>query len=109
MITSYIDGHLIGRIWMPAVECSKPVSINLNDARDRLYPSRVASLRHIIVRACADGDFRSCKFSADSVLIVESQRRVGNKTVIHQREIPLNEIESIADCVSEEYSFDTGE
>ena len=68
--TSYrIYGEVTGKIWMPAAECTKEFSWELERIpRDERYrtayahgwPAQITELRDILLHITNDGDFQSC-------------------------------------------------
>ena len=100
-IQSQIIGTLIGRIWMPAITCTKEVNIDLNSVKRRTS-SLAGVLRYAVTQAVSDGDFRECKFTPDSELIVSCTTRRKNQLVQRTRRIPLSSLPSLADCVEGE-------
>ena len=67
-ITLY--GEVAGRIWMPAVECTKEFHLELTriprNSRTRTYPGiaprsmEITCLRDALLHVTNDGDFQSC-------------------------------------------------
>ena len=98
-IRAVLYGTLIGKIWMPAIECTKDVQVDLTRERERLTPNRGGSLRHMIVRICADGDFQSSNLSDDSVIEVTCWSRRGDTVIKRSKMIPITKFKDIQDCV----------
>jgi hypothetical protein len=67
-ITLY--GEVMGKIWMPAVECSKEFRLELNriprNSKTRAYPGiaprsmEITCLREALLHLTNDGDFQFC-------------------------------------------------
>jgi len=68
--TITIYGEVAGRIWMPAVECSKEFRLELirvlRNSTTRTYPGiaprsmEIICLRDALLHLTSDGDFQSC-------------------------------------------------
>jgi hypothetical protein len=98
-IRAVLYGTLVGTIWMPAIECTKDVQVDLTRERERLTPTRGGSLRHMICSITNDGDFQSARLSDDSFIEVTCWRRKGNTTVKRSKQIPITAFHDIQDCV----------
>lgn len=101
-VRAVLYGTLSGRIWMPVIECTKEVSVDLTRERERLTPSRAGSLRYMVGSICADGDFRGALLTDDS--FIELTRWSTNKsghTVKRCKQIPLTAFKCIEDYVQE--------
>lgn len=86
---------------MPAIECTKDITVNLTRERDRLVPSRAGSLRHMICSIVSDGDFRSCALTDDTVVEITTARNRGGALCTRTRHIPITRFTSVADCITE--------
>lgn len=92
-------GTLIGHIWMPDIECTKDVVVDLTRERERLVPTRGGSLRHMVCRIVADGDFQSALLTNDSVIEVTLWKSLGNRVVKTTKTFPITKFKDIQDCV----------
>lgn len=93
MITDIrLRGFIVGPIWMPAVECYKPLDYSISDERRRW--SGPGTLRAHVLAATNDGDFQSATLAHGELVI---ERRAGNRRVI--RSFPLSHFPSVADCL----------
>ena len=104
--TYKIVGNLIGKIWQPTeYNCSKSICIQFSrTVKGKLYPTDAVypSLKEAVNSLTADGDFRSCKFDANSSLCVFYH--TGTKQVT--RWFPLDMFPSISELVSDEVAED---
>lgn len=90
-------GVVVGRIWMPATECTKDVSIS--ESEFRYSDGSRPTLRDLALRATNDGDFQSCSLTADSFFEFQRVRRAGNTSVVRTRVMPVTAFRSVADCI----------
>ena len=97
----YLRGTVYGPIWMPAVECWKPVTVSAQYADG----SRL-TLRDMALRATADGDFQSASLTTDSEVVFEQTIKKGNRTLRRVKWYPVSHFPSIADCVGEKFSWE---
>jgi len=84
-ITLY--GEVAGRIWMPAVECTKDFHLELNhiprNSTTRTYPGiaprsmEITCLRDALLHVTNDGDFQSC---AITWAVLEVSHYFGDET-----------------------------
>lgn len=97
-----IYGELQGKIWMPAVECSKQFDINLvriprhattRTAHAHGWPWEISELRDALLSLTNDGDFQSCEIAW---AVLEVTRVKGNKRVT--RVWPVRGLGENADC-----------
>jgi hypothetical protein len=96
MITDIsLRGFIVGTIWMPAVECYKP--LNYSITREQARWSDPGTLREHVLAATNDGDFQSATLAHGKIVI---ERRTGNRRVI--RAFPLSHFPSVADCLHPE-------
>ena len=105
MITYQIEGALVGKIWMPAVEAQKPLSYRfVRYGHEKLTPFTNVheTLREAALAATNDGDFQDCDFTADTVLVIT---KVSGKhtRIIREKVIDLFRFPSIEDLVSGTY------
>lgn len=92
MITNIsLRGYIVGTIWMPAVECYKPLDYCISDQRRW---SELGTLRDHVLAATNDGDFQSATLAHAEIVI---ERQTGNRRVI--RSFPLSRFPSVADCL----------
>ena len=97
-IVSILRGTLRGPIWWPVdQEMTKDIKLNLTTEREGLNPSRAGSLRYLIIRALADGDFQYCTLDPNASLTVTV--RCGNRS--KSRTFSIEEFPSVADCLGE--------
>ena len=95
-----LHGTLVGRIWMPSREYSKPVTCDRQ--RDFRYSDgSLPTAREMVLHATNDGDFQSCQLTADSYFKFERDRYAPNGcTRIRRTKVRLvTEFPSIADCI----------
>ena len=95
-----IRGYLVGQIWMPAVECFKPLSHDC-DAYERRC-SEPCTLRDHMLAATHDGDFQSCE-AGDAYLETTLTITKGGRTYRRKRHTPLEAFPSIADMVRKDW------
>lgn len=92
-----------GRIWMPAVNCTKEIKVDLNQESARYSDGWVGTFRHLMVGIACDGDFQTlAKFSPHSFIKFETISVRGRKehhTVSYR---PLTDFPSIADLIHSE-------
>ena len=108
--TITLNGMLVGRIWMPAAECTKPIT--LSRRRDFRYADNsLPTAREMVLRATSDGDFRSCALAADSYFEFTRSSQRGSTIIKRSRSIPVTAFPSIADCIDarESCELDTGD
>lgn len=105
--TVTLKGTLVGKIWMPAAECTKPVT--LDRRHDFNYFDKVLpTARDMVLRATNDGDFQSCNLTADSYFEFERAARRGSTLIRRSRIIPVTAFPSIADCIDSRESCEMG-
>jgi hypothetical protein len=92
-----LHGVLVGRIWMPACEWTKDISLAESDFRhsDNSRPT----LRDFALKATNDGDFQSCSLTADSVFEFRRIRETGTRRITQRRFFQVSQFPSVADCV----------
>lgn len=101
MIESFLLGTIKGRIWMPAVTCTKTVSINLTRERHRYSDGPTGTFRHFIAMSVVnDGDFQSSLLTRDSVVVARSTKYRNGTLIRRERAIPITKFRSIRDCVA---------
>jgi hypothetical protein len=94
-----IRGFIVGTIWMPSVECYKPLNYDLT--REDARFTEPGTLRDHVLRATNDGDFQSCSI-AHGELIARRTIRKDGRVVTVTRTWPLAKFPSIADCLHPE-------
>lgn len=103
MVETILHGTLIGKIWMPAITCHKPVKINLTNVRSRYSGGPAGTFRHTLdMHVTNDGDFQSCALTKDSYLELRSTVVRGNRRVTRQKFIALEDLPSAADFLTDE-------
>lgn len=100
-IRAVLYGTLRGNIWMPSVECTKEVEVDLTRERERLTPNRGGSLRYMIGSICRDGDFQSCNLTDDSVIEITCWTKRGNTVIRKARTFPITQFKDVQDYVTE--------
>ena len=99
-IRAVLYGTLTGAIWMPAVECTKQVQVDLTRERERLTPTRGGSLRYMVGSICNDGDFRSARLTEDTVIEVTCRwRNCDGYMLTRTKTIPITKFKDIQDYV----------
>lgn len=98
-IRAVLYGTLTGRIWMPAIECTKDVQVDLTRERERLTPNRGGSLRYMIGSICNDGDFQSANLTEDSYIEVTCWSKRGSTVIRRSRAIPITKFRDVQDYV----------
>lgn len=102
-IRAILYGTLSGRIWMPAIECTKEVSVDLTRERERLTPSRAGSLRYMVGSICADGDFQGALLTIDSFIeLTRWSRNKSGHLVKRSKYIPLTAFKCVSGYIQEE-------
>ena len=96
-VQTTLHGTLVGRIWMPAVECTKPVTVDLTRERGRYVGNPISMLRTLIGSVCNDGDFQSASLTSDSFLELKVTQIRSRREVTRRKYISLSELPSIAD------------
>jgi hypothetical protein len=98
-------GDLVGRIWMPAVECTKALNYNLTREDGRFIEH--GTLRDHVLRATNDGDFQSCEIhgALKTVLTI----RKGGRIYTRVRWTDLDRCKSVADMVCAEPMLDSAD
>lgn len=99
-ITTKLHATVRGTIWMPAVECTKEITVNLTQERTRLTPNRGGSLRYMVNGVLSDGDFQSCAIDEDAVFEFTLTRRTNDREIKKTRWIPITRFPSLADCIN---------
>ncbi len=99
MISLSITGYLVGNIWMPNAECFK--DLNYNVTREQARTTGKMTLRDHVLRATADGDFRSCAIAQGELIVTKYLRR-NDRTICETRAIPLSRFPSISDCLHDD-------
>lgn len=101
-VRAVLYGALQGLIWMPAVTCAKEVQVDLTRERERLSPPR-QSLRYLIDRICADGDFQSAKLLNHGFIELTTWRHDKSGNVVKRsKQIQLTKFKCIQDYLIEE-------
>jgi hypothetical protein len=92
-----LHGVLVGKIWMPACECTKDVTLAESDFRhsDNSRPT----LRDFALKATNDGDFQSCSLTSDSVFEFKRIRETGTRRITQRRFFQVSQFPSVADCI----------
>jgi hypothetical protein len=85
-----ISGYLVGQIWMPAAECYKPFTYDVQ--REQARTIGKMTLRDHALRATNDGDFQGCDI-AEGVLSVT----IRNGRYKRTRHFSLEQFASIED------------
>ena len=68
LVSIKISGEVIGKIWMPSIECSK--EFNVTFTPDNLpFTSQWTGLRDAVLHITNDGDFQSCRINWASVKV----------------------------------------
>lgn len=101
-VRAVLYGTLSGCIWMPAIECTKEVRVDLTRERERLTPIRAGSLRYMVGSICADGDFQGASLTDDS--FIELTRWSQNKSghiVKRSKRIPITAFKCVSDYITE--------
>ena len=101
-----IDGYLVGKIWMPATECYKPLDYTfVRKENERRSPWQDAheTLRDALLQITNDGDFQSCGV-ADGMLTVTRQDGSGGRKRSYSRCFPLDSFPSISDMICADWA-----
>lgn len=93
MITSRIEGHVIGMTW-GSVRCSMEHRVKLKQR----------GLVKAVMQACKSGDFQYAKFCVDSFLVVESRTVRNRCDVVRTRTIALVDLPSLSEFVDPTFS-----
>lgn len=99
VVTAVLDGVLIGTIWMPCVEATRDVRVNLTREREKLNRPRAGSLSTMLKKVCKDGDFQSCRLTPESEIVLTSWRTKGVAVVKREKRIPITVFKSAASFV----------
>ena len=96
-----LAGHLVGSIWMPAMECSQYISADLTREQERFTekPTLRELLLHILMEH--GGDFRSASFSRETTITLETTqpRKDGKGYRTRRRCYELTQFPTVADLV----------
>jgi hypothetical protein len=91
--TITISGELRGKIWMPAIECTKEFKQKFS--RDnRPFSYRIDNLRDALLHITNDGDFQSC--ALDYAVLTVTKENPGHTT--RTRSVVLQGRDGNADC-----------
>lgn len=95
-----IEGFLVGNIWMPAAECFKHLTFDVDSHRSRCVSSDGSryTLRDAMLEATRDGDFQSCVVAAGTLRIEVTTITEGRR-VSRSRSWPLDRFPSIRDML----------
>jgi hypothetical protein len=102
-------GTLTGETWMPAVDATMPVTVDLK-AESRRYVNAAGSGLVDAIRAAVDdaGDFRCARLTDDSFVLVEHRdtdyTRLPVRVMYRARRIDLADLPSLADYVAAHWS-----
>lgn len=104
-----LEGSLVGSIWMPAIEASKPFMVDLDRERHRFTerPSFRELLLHILMEE--GGDFQNPSFGIDTTVTVTGCKTVGKKQVRTSKTYELTDFPSVNDLVDETAPIFSGE
>ena len=99
-----IVGALAGPIWQPGFDdCRKEVNETFTRTVDPIHTQREAmDLREMVERITNDGDFQSCKLTADSFLRVIQVKSGNGWRDMHEHTYDLTKFPSIADYVDKD-------
>ena len=101
-VRAVLYGTLTGTIWMPAVQCTKDVQVDLTRTRERLTPTRGGSLRYMVGSICADGDFQGALLTDDSYIELTAWRSNRSGVALKRtKQIPITAFKCIEDYVTE--------
>lgn len=95
-----IVGYLTGYIWMPAVECFKEFSYNIN-AQEKRW-SEKGTLRNHVDVVVNDGDFQSCKIGNAELRTTMTIVRNGKRYITYKYR-DLQSFPSIVDYIEKDW------
>ena len=101
-----LTADIIGEIWMPQTVCTKEC-VSVTSSREKGFPDDFRysdgsrpTLREMALRLLDDGDFRSCRFQADAVMLTSTYYK-GNKRITATRFLSPETNPTIADLFQE--------
>jgi hypothetical protein len=86
-----LEGEVRGRIWMPAVECTKHFRETFTP-EDRPFTGQWAGLRSALIRITDDGDFQSCGISEECYMEIHYRLPNGDTLTKHASVRPCKAI-----------------
>lgn len=93
-VTAVLDGALIGTIWMPSVEATRELRVNLTREREKLKRPRAGTLGVMLKNVCKDGDFQHCRLTQETEIVLTSWRTKGVAVVKREKRIPITAFKS---------------
>jgi hypothetical protein len=108
-----LQGALCGKIWIPAVKCTLPITENMRQRFARFSVKAGATFRDALLSTLNEegGDFQNASFTADTMLVIKRARNVTpGRYETRIREIEVSALSDCADLVDQEtYSYDNEE